>query len=155
MARTRRSTGGALGMVAVIATLAALPGQERRLANVRRSTQVEGRAYRDLRAVMASPAGARLRSCPRTTLYLFDRNAGGQIPYVLHSIYNGAAGRIVVNPTPREVSGTRPGGLLLEREQSDFATGGLTKLLATVAVGGLAAAMRPGPPGRRAASHAR
>lgn len=117
-----RRPAAVLGLVAVIATLAALPAQERRLASVRRSTQVEGRAYHDLRTLFASPPGARLRSCPRTTVYLFDRNAGAQIPYVLYSLYNGAAGRIVVNPTPREVSGTRPGGLLLEREQSDFAT---------------------------------
>ncbi len=79
-----RAPGGrpwaALGGICVIATIAALPGQERRLASLRHSTLVAGRAYEDLRAFMGSSPGARLRSCPRTALEPFAVNADAQLP---------------------------------------------------------------------------
>jgi len=103
-----------LGMVAVIVTLAALPGRERRLVDIRRSTQVEGRAYHDLRDFMSSSSGARLRLCPKVILPLFAENAGAEIPYVAYSMYHGGADRI-------SISSAGPEGLLLERPESEIA----------------------------------
>lgn len=113
-----RAPGGrrwaALGAICVIATIAALPGQESRLASLRRSSLVAGRAYRDLRVFMGASLGARLRACPKIILAPRAVNAAAQLPYVLYSVYHGASERIAVSTSARE-------GLLLERPQSQLA----------------------------------
>lgn len=122
-----------LGVVAVVATLGALPGQERRLADLRHSAQVEGRAYDDLRNLMSSSAGARLRSCPKTTLYLSGENSVAQLPYVVYSMFHGAADRIDASADQIDVSSMGREGLILERPQSQLAKDGLPA--ATIAQG--------------------
>lgn len=114
-----------LSLVAVVATLVALPAQARRLGHLRHLTRVEGRGYHDLRALMGSPLGARLRSCPTTTLYLSGESSVAQLPYFIYSVYGGAADRVDGVTGRLAVASTGREGLLLERLQSQLAHTGL------------------------------